>query len=283
MRRLLITGMDGFTGRFLYAAALKLGFEVFSLKSDITDSKKLNIEVLELKPTHVAHLAAISSVTHEDHEAFYRVNVFGTLNLLSALDALTTKPKKILLSSSANVYGNVNNSYQISETICPQPVNHYAASKLVMEHMSRTYCGRLPITIVRPFNYTGVGHDSRFVVPKLVNHLRSGAAKINLGNLDVCREFNDVRMVCDAYLRLLASDDLTGTFNICTGRAYSLHQVLSLAMKIAGRSIEVSVEPAFIRTDEVHYLAGDPKKIESAIGFLKPYTLEQTLSWMLNG
>jgi GDP-6-deoxy-D-talose 4-dehydrogenase len=279
MKRLLITGAEGFTGRYLVDAAVASGFDVIELKSDLTNAPALEQEILAANPTHVVHLAAISAVTHADESAFYQVNLFGTLNLLKALIALPNPPEKVLLASSANVYGNQVG--EISEAVCPEPVNHYAMSKLAMEHMAMTYANRLPLLMVRPFNYTGVGHDQRFVIPKIIDHFKRGAEKIELGNLDVYREYNDVRMVCDAYLRLLEKGNLGEIYNVCTGRAFSLGEVITLAEKLSGHQIEVSVNPMFVRPNEVHTLSGNPQKLESAIGNLQVHSLENTLGWML--
>lgn len=281
MKRLLITGADGFTGQHLRAAAEQVGYQVFSSFADLTDSAALVSEVAYICPTHVAHLAAISAVTHADQEAFYKVNLFGTLNLLEALKRLPVCPEKVLLASSANVYGNADIEL-IAETVCPKPVNHYATSKLAMEHMARTYASDLPIVMTRPFNYTGVGHDNRFVIPKIVEHFKRRAAEIELGNLDVYREYNDVRMVCDAYLKLLAGGVVGEVYNVCSGRAYSLREVIAVAEKISGKAIEAKVNPTFVRANEVHKLAGSPKKLKVVVGNLQEPSLEETLRWMLN-
>lgn len=280
MKRLLVTGADGFTGRHLSAAAYAEGYEVFGLKADLTDASAIASELAAIAPTHVAHLAAISAVTHADEEAFYRVNLFGTLNLLNGLMALPKLPQKVLLASSANVYGNADMPL-IAETVCPKPVNHYAMSKLAMEHMAMTFAGNLPIVITRPFNYTGVGHDNRFVIPKIVEHFKRGASSIELGNLDVYREYNDVRMVCKAYIGLLDDGVQSETYNVCSGSAYSLRDVISTVEKLAGRKIDVKVNPAFVRTNEVHKLSGSPQKLNLKLGGLRQFSLEDTLGWML--
>lgn len=284
MKRLLLTGADGFTGRHLSEAAIKGGYDagytVHALRADLTDAAALAAEVARIAPTHVVHLAAISAVTHADEEAFYRVNLFGTQNLLKALTALPTPPEKVLLASSANVYGNYDGD-AIAETVCPRPVNHYAISKLAMEHLAATYLDRLPIVLTRPFNYTGVGHDLRFVVPKIVDCFVRRAAEIELGNLDVYREYNDVRMVCDVYLKLLDHGVTGETYNVCSGRAVSLREVLELMTEISGWHPEISINPAFVRANEVIRLAGDPAKLRSTIGDFNAYALAETLTWML--
>lgn len=279
--RLLLTGAEGFTGRHLTQAALAAGYEVVALRSDLTDAPAVAAEVAAIAPTHVAHLAAISAVTHADELAFYQVNLFGSLNLLQALTALPAPPEKVLLASSANVYGNQGGE-PIAETLCPKPVNHYAMSKLAMEHMSANFLDRLPIVITRPFNYTGVGHDSRFVIPKIVDHFMRKAPVIELGNLDVYREYNDVRQVCEVYLKLLALGVPGEVYNVCSGRAVSLREVLGLMTEICGLQPEVRVNPAFVRANEIHTLTGSPKKLTGCIGPVSEGNLRALLEWMVS-
>ena len=174
------------------------------------------------QPNYVVHLAAISFVGHGNADDFYRVNVVGTVNLLEALLKLEKKPTKVLIASSANVYGNCEIS-PISESQQPLPVNHYAMSKLAMELMARTYLSRLPIFFTRPFNYIGLGQAESFVIPKLISHFTKKAEVIELGNLNVEREFNDVRFVCDAYLRLLDVAKPGESYNICSGKPCLLY------------------------------------------------------------
>jgi len=233
MSKLLLTGARGFTGQHFTKAAQQAGYEVHPLSADMTNAKAVAIETAAAAPDFVVHLAAISAVTHADEEALYRVNLFGTLNLLKALVALPQAPKLVLLASSANVYGNADTS-PIDESICPAPVNHYAMSKLAMEFMSATFADRLPLVTVRPFNYTGIGHDMRFVIPKLVEHFARRVEAIELGNLDVEREFNDVRTVCEAYLRLLQQGQPGQKYNVCSGRPVSLKSVIDALKKSAG-------------------------------------------------
>lgn len=278
--RLLLTGAQGFTGHHFTQAAEAAGYDVRALRADLTDSAALAQEVLEHAPTHVVHLAAISVVTHADELAFYRVNVLGTDHLLKALAALPQPPRKMLLASSANVYGNAVQS-PITEQQPPAPVNHYAISKLAMEHVARMHAARLPTVLVRPFNYTGVGHDERFVLPKLVSHFARRAPHIELGNLDVEREFNDVRMVVQAYLRLLEHGAPGQTYNVCTGQPVALQLAIQMLVALTGHSPAITVNPDFVRANEIQRLCGSPEKLIGAIGPLPHYTLQDTLTWML--
>lgn len=291
----LVTGLNGFTGRYLADALRARGVQVFGLVQgtpqsdceiacDLKDAEAVRAAVAQVRPTHVAHLAALSFVGHADAQAFYGVNVFGTLNLLEALATLHAPPKRVLLASSANVYGTPGLEV-IDESVCPAPVNHYAASKLAMEHMARTWSNRLPLVITRPFNYTGVGQDEKFLIPKIVSHFKRRAPVIELGNVDVSRDFSDVRDVTAVYLALLLdAQGVEGqTFNVCSGRAHSLRDMLAMAEHICGHSIEIRINPAFVRAAEVPQLLGSSRKLQQYTNLLPQHALEQTLGWMLHG
>jgi GDP-6-deoxy-D-talose 4-dehydrogenase len=280
-QKILLTGAAGFTGLFFKSAAEAAGHQVVALQADLTDKAAVAAEVLQAAPDAVVHLAAISFVGHADDTAFYGVNVVGTMNLLVGLAALQVKPSKVLLASSANVYGNCDAS-PITESQPAAPVNHYAMSKLAMEHMARTYLDRLPVVFSRPFNYTGPGQAPNFLIPKLVSHFARRAPAIELGNLHVEREFNDVRMVCDAYLALLAHGVPGEVYNVCSGQPYTLQHVIGLLSGITGHTMDVQVNPAFVRANEVHRLCGSPHKLRSCVGDLPAYDLADTLQWMLN-
>jgi nucleoside-diphosphate-sugar epimerase len=226
------------------------------------------------------HLAAISFVGHQDPLDFYRVNVIGTLNLLEACDAVGHTPRKLLIASSANVYGNVT-SDAIDESFPLTPVNHYAASKAAMETMVRTWFDRLPILIVRPFNYTGRGQAPNFLVPKIVGHFARREPSIELGNIDVARDFSDVRYVASAYAALLDSDVAAETVNVCTGTPYTLRNILSVASELTGHEIEVRINPAFVRQTDVKMLAGSPTKLRSLVPAVESIPFIDTLRWML--
>lgn len=279
--KILLTGACGFTGRHFRESAERQGHEVVSPVFELRDPAAIARELAAIDYTHVVHLAAISFAEHADPESLYQVNLLGTLHLLEALLSRGVSVERILLASSANIYGNASVPV-IDETICPAPINHYATSKLAMEHMARAYANRLPIVFVRPFNYTGRGQDSAFIVPKLVECFRARASAVEVGNLEVEREFNDVRMVCEAYLRLLVSADIGCTYNICSGKGYALRDVLEQLGTLSAHRPAIRFTPKFVRSQEVHRLVGDPSRLQSAIGALPEYPLSETLQWMLD-
>ena len=299
-RRVLVTGLGGFTGRYVQEALAQRGWEVWGLgaqpapagasdttaqrylQADLADSAALAHAVAQVRPQAVIHLAAIAFVGHGDADAFYRVNLLGTRHLLAALAALPQPPTRVLLASSANVYGNQTGG-MLDESSAPQPANDYAVSKLAMEHMARLWAACLPLTIVRPFNYTGVGQSEDFLLPKIVAHFRRRAAAIELGNLDVWRDFSDVRAVADAYCRLLDAPGAVGaTINLCSGQSHSLRGIIAMAEQITGHTLQVQVNPAFVRANEVKTLLGNPARLHTLIGadWANP-PLQDTLRWML--
>ena len=277
---MLVTGADGFTGVHFVKQAREAGYDVFEFNADLTNTLAVQNQVNAAAPDAVVHLAAISFVGHDKASAFYEVNVIGTLNLLDALLKLPKPPSRVLLASSANVYGNCEQS-PILETQAPAPLNHYAMSKLAMEHLALTYLNRLPLFFVRPFNYTGPGQVESFVVPKIVAHFKKRAATIELGNLTVEREYNDVRMVTDAYLKLLDKAAAGDIYNICSGKTYTLHQVIDALSELTGHQMKVVVNPAFVRANELHRLCGDASRLHKTIGTHDPIALKNTLRWML--
>ncbi|MGQ9426877.1 GDP-mannose 4,6-dehydratase [Gilvimarinus sp. F26214L] len=293
MKKVLITGANGFTGRYLVSALEREGCVVVGLghsvesgdqtiACDLRDAEETRKMVADIAPDWVVHLAALSFVAHGSPEEFYGVNVLGTMNLLDALAQCPKRPSRILVASSANVYGTPSVS-RVTEDYCPAPVNHYACSKLAMEHMVATRFSDLPIVITRPFNYTGPGQHSRFLIPKIVGHFRDGKREIELGNLDVSRDFSDVRDVVAAYMGLLQSDVIGQRVNVCSGKPVALRAVLDMMSNIAGYEIDVSVNPAFVRANEIPVLAGDPSRLEKILGPIGRIPFGQTLHDMFTG
>lgn len=297
MGRIIVTGAHGFTGRYLVQRLLAAGQEVHGFVRatqletqqcpypvydiDLLDADGLAAAVKEIRPQAVVHLAAIAFVAHDDVENMYRTNIVGTRNLLQALLNASDELNTVLLASSANVYGN-QNSGALDENSPFMPANDYAVSKVTMELMAQLYTERLPITIVRPFNYTGIGQSHQFIIPKIVDHFRRREPAIELGDISVERDFSDVRDVVDRYARLLECNSGHGTvFNVCSGQSISLREVISLASRLSGHDLEVRTNPAFLRIGEVRALYGSDRKLQNQIGEVSRLSFEETLRWML--
>ena len=287
----LVTGASGFTGQHLVPMLQSRGYRVSGTghgdcnglacdTMDLTNPDQVDSIIQRLQPDYVIHLAALSFVAHPTPEDFYRVNTLGTEHLLNALAKLQKPPRKIVLASTSNVYGRNQVAVQ-SESLCPLPVNHYGCSKLAMEHMAANWFERLPILITRPFNYTGPGQLPHFLVPKMVQHFAEKASTIELGNLDVARDISDVRDICQAYIALLESDSHSQAVNLCSGASIHLRELMEILCQIAGYQIDIQVNPAFVRANEIKSLRGDRLRLEQITGPLPTRPLRETLQDML--
>jgi nucleoside-diphosphate-sugar epimerase len=290
--RVLLTGSRGFTGIHLRRELEAAGYRVVGLVNegqvgaseyfgDLTDAASMHALALAVAPDYVIHLAAITYVGHDATGEFYSTNVIGTLNLLEALSALPKKPVRVVLASSANVYGNI--SVPAIDEGCPcSPVNHYAASKVAMEAVAAVFRTELSLTITRPFNYTGPGQSNQFLVPKIVSHFARRLPRIELGNLDIERDFLDVRTVAGLYRRLLESGAAAlETVNLCSGHGYTLRSILGILERITGHSIHVDVNPALVRPNEIRRLVGSDRLLRRLLGDVPQMPFEQTLDDML--
>jgi nucleoside-diphosphate-sugar epimerase len=290
-KRALITGLSGFTGYYMARELRDAGYRVFGTvlpgeatgpdvhALDLCDRAAVAQVIGKVRPDVVAHLAGIAFVAHLDASQIYQVNVAGTRNLLEALAASSHQPSAVLLASSANIYGNAKVPI-IDEGVAPAPANDYAVSKLAMEYMARLWMDKLPVIIARPFNYTGPGQSENFLLPKIVAHFRRRDAHIELGNLAIARDFSDVRTVARCYRQLLASAPAGEAFNVCSGQSHSLAGLIDIMSGIAGYQIDVRVNPAFVRANDVLTLVGSNAKLAAAIGPIEQVPLADTLRWM---
>jgi len=281
--RVLIFGADSFTAKHLSLYLKNSEYNIFGTdrkECDITKKDNIIKIIKKIKPNYIINLVGISSPAHRDILDFYIINTIGAINILDVLVELNIKPNKIILSSSATVYGNQKNLEILDESLCPKPINHYGASKHSMESLARGYFDKLNIIITRPFNYTGVGQSEKFLIPKIVNHFKESKKIIELGNLDVSREFNDINFVCEVYKRVLESRLKNEIINICSGRGVKILDIIDIMNSIAKYSIKVKVNSTFIRKDEIKSLTGSPQKLFSLIGQVKQREFQDTLKEM---
>jgi nucleoside-diphosphate-sugar epimerase len=284
-RRVLVTGARGFTGKYVWEQLKRDGYEPVALTEDLTcDSGSVDLRDFEAvsrcvsaaRADYCIHLAGISYVGHGSPNDFYEVNLCGTRNLLQCLEKKNMR--KVVISSSANVYGNTSET--ITENTPVNPVNDYAVSKLSMEYMARLFMDRLPITIVRPFNYTGVGQSKDFLVPKIVSAFRD-REELVLGNLDVARDFSDVRYVATVYSSLLSSIFVGETLNICSGHTNSLLEIVDMLCHMTGYKPKITSSQKLQRKQEISTVSCNPTKVISLFPSLHRYSFAQTLEWML--
>jgi len=278
--RVALTGADGFTGAYLEAALIRNGIECLALSADLTNPAAVKAEVAGAQFDRLIHLAGEAFVASGDWRRFYEVNQIGTLALLEAV--AERRPRaRCILASSAQVYGPAASGL-VAEDHPTRPNNHYAFSKLAMEICAQAFLGGLEIVVARPFNYTGVGQQDRYVVPKIVQHFLSGKETIELGNIDVRRDFGDVRSVVEAYVGLVVATDPPPVVNISTGSAHSIRDIIHLAEKLTGHEISIGIDPSLIRANDVPVLAGDHGRLSAALPGWRPRSIEETLAWMLS-
>lgn len=278
--KVMVSGLKGFTGRYFYDEMISAGHEVIGLNADLVDVDNVEKQIIEAQPEAFVHFAAIALVSHHNIKQMYDVNVWGARNVLAALHKSGAPLRAVVLASSANIYGNTSGA--INELAPPAPVNDYAVTKLSMEYMAKTWLDKLPIIIARPFNYTGVGQSASFLIPKIVDHFSRRAPIIELGNIDVARDFGDVRDVAHAYRMILEKGAAGETYNIATGSPTSLNQVLALCSEISGHDIDIKINPEYVRHNEIKVLIGNSEKLRIATGYSNKYRIKQTLAWMLS-
>jgi GDP-6-deoxy-D-talose 4-dehydrogenase len=274
-----VTGAGGFTGRHVLAALCRKGMEGVALAADLNDPAAIE-RAVEAQPFDaLIHLAAIAFIQSDDWRSFYTVNQLGSMALAAAV-ARHRPGIRCLVASSAQVYG-AGLSGLIDERQPLNPGNHYAASKAFMEAGLAMWRDDLDIVIARPFNYTGVGQQDRYVVPKLVKHFRERAEVIELGNIDVRRDFGDVRSVANAYVDLVSVPAPPPIVNIAAGELYAIRDLYDLLRDMTGHAPEVRINPAFVRANDVPELGGDAALLRATLPDWRPRPLRDLLEWML--
>lgn len=300
--RVLITGGTGFVGahliRFLRSCAsdisvLALGAGVGSepdvhyYRVDIRNAEAVRAVVRDFRPQHVYHLAGISAVdlSWSDPRLTYEVNVFGAHNLFDAAMSLPS-PSKILNISTSQVYAT--SSDPLTEESPIGPDNPYAASKAMAELLAVQYRQALVggIITARSFNHTGAGQSPKFALPSIAKQFAEiecslRPPKLTLGNIDVERDFSDVRDVVRAYWMLLGSGRAGELYNVCSGYAVSLAKIIKMFEAIAGFKVSIETDSDKVRSNEVMRVCGDPRKIQAEIGWCRQVPFEKTIEDLL--
>ena len=282
-KKVLVTGSSSFTGAYVLNQLKSHGYSYIEQADrtvDLRDYESVLDMVCRVKPRYIIHLAALSYVGHDNVNEIYDVNLLGTINLLRALEESQLKLCKVVLASSANIYGNVEG--EISETQQPAPINHYGVSKFSMEMAASQWKNKLPLVICRPFNYTGVGQAEHFLVPKIVKHFQEKKEVIELGNINVYRDFSDVRDIAKWYVKLLEAEDVSLYVNFCSGKLTSIRDIINELNMLAGYQIDVKVNLEFVRENEIMKLCGNDELLQKILDKDDRRPIKDTLSWMYN-
>lgn len=294
-KRLLVTGASGFVGAHVAAAVARgvfgAGVEMIDTPAgwDLRDADSVRDWVRGSTPWAVLHLAAQSFVprSFEAPRETFDINLGGTLNLLEALrDA--DFGGRLLYVSSGDIYGRVPaESMPVDESRMPEPRSPYAVSKWAAEQVCLQWhrSEGMDVVVARPFNHVGPGQDRRFALPSMAAQIvacqvgRQDA--IEVGNLDVTRDFTDVRDVVVAYASLIASAHPGQTYVVGSGVERSLRSILEAMCRIAGASPPIIHDPARARGAEQTRMCADPARLRRDTGWDAAIPFETTLSDIL--
>lgn len=292
MKRLFLTGTTGFVGKILTGMADEIardyGWELIpaTAKYDLLDPASLNRVLRQTCPDGVIHLAGQSFVPDAIRNPGHtlQVNLFGTLNLLQALKCNDFSGDFLYVSSS-DVYGQVTaEELPIRETHPTRPLNPYAVSKIAAEMLCFQWSRSEPwrIVMARPFNHIGPGQREEFVVSGIarkIARIRLGLDDpvIEVGDIDVSRDFLDVRDLAHAYLRLLSRGENGGIYNVCSGADTRIRDIIGKFSILGGVELEIAHDPARYRPSDQRQVRGDNSKLYAATGWLPQVPLEQSL------
>jgi GDP-4-dehydro-6-deoxy-D-mannose reductase len=299
----LVTGADGFVGQHLISELLDHGFVVAASvldlpparstlvpeqvtsvdwkAADVRDRDALVRLVAATMPDRIYHLAGFSSggLAREHASEAVHVNAGGTVNLCQAVaNVQEMEPgfdPRILVMGSADAYGDAARAGEpLTEDLPLRPVSVYGLSKAAQELAAHTYrrARRLRIFVVRGFNLVGPGQEPPFVVPEFadqVARIAAGAADpvVTVGNLDVERDFTDVRDGVDALRRLMELDEPGAAYNVASGHGIRIGTVLDWIVDEAGVEVEIEVSGTRVRREEIASVVGDATRLREATGW----------------
>ena len=275
MGPVVVTGPAGFVGGHLRA---ELGEAFVPYEGDVLDAEALRTAVRGAEA--VVHLAAESSVAASWEDAFrsWRVNVDGTVNVLSAVRSQSPEAR-VVFSSTCEVYGNATR-IPTPEDERVSPVSPYAASKAAAE----LACGvsGLDVVVARATNHEGPGRDDRFAIGSWTRQIAGleaeGGGTLRVGDLSAERDILDVRDVCRAYRLLLHRSVPAGTYNIASGRTVTMGHVVEQLVSLARVPVQVERDESRVRPADVPRLSGDPARLRAATGWSPEIPLERTLA-----
>jgi GDP-4-dehydro-6-deoxy-D-mannose reductase len=303
--RIFITGATGFAGSHLVDLLLSQNHHIFGLvhagsghlplpkndairavEGDLLDQASLENALDVAKPDLVFHLAGQASprISWMDPQNTFEINTIGVVNLLEALLAFG-RPRTVIVTS-ADMYSDIRaEQLPISEQTFPSPKHPYGISKLAAGHLVNAYWKKygLPVIEARPFNHIGPRQNLGFVVPDFASQLAAiqngnNKSEIFVGNLDVLRDFTDVRDVVQAYLDLATKGTTGESYLVCSGQAISIQVLLDTLIRISGVDVTVKQKPEISRPSENMKLVGTYEKLFKDTGWSPKINLETSLS-----
>ncbi|MFQ6704226.1 MAG: GDP-mannose 4,6-dehydratase [Alphaproteobacteria bacterium] len=300
MKKYFVTGINGFVGKYFvdYVHGVEPDSDIMGVdlgetskakdikyKSlNLCDEKAVHNTIEQYKPDYIVHLAAVSSVAKswEDPAGCFLNNNAAFLNLAEAIRK-TEINARILSVGSSEEYGIYDKP--MKENFVLHPKSPYSVARLSQEYLSKLYVDRfgLDIVMTRSFNHIGPGQSTQFVVSSFISQLvniadKKSENKMMVGNIDVARDFTDVRDVVDAYYKILTCAQNRQVYNVCSGKATKLRDIIDITAKKLNVVPNIVVDKSRLRSNEIMVVVGDNTKIKSELGWKPKYTLEQTIS-----
>ena len=301
-KKVLITGANGFVGKYLIEKLLKENCEVYGtvldgdlyidsrmifFHLDLIDAIETRKIIEKIKPDVIFHLASQSSVkmSWDKPQLTFNVNVIGTINLLESI-RLSNPTAKIILIGSSEEYGSVfkENFSPLEETKC-FPENIYAITKSTQNYLGNMYHKAYGMNIImtRSFNHVGPGQSPQFVISDFCKQvaeieLRNTNPIINVGNLNSYRDFLDVRDVVDAYYELSLNGKFGETYNIGSGNSYKIEDLLKMIISMSKCEIEVKIDEKKFRPIDIPKTCADITKILYDTNWSPKYEIKDTIN-----
>lgn len=312
IRKVLVTGADGFIGSHLTEMLLEKGYKVKALSyynsfnywgwlEDLPSNNNLEVITGDIRDPHyckeivkgvdiIFHLAALIAIpySYTSPDSYVDTNVKGTLNICQS--AKENGNIRIIHTSTSEVYGTAQ-YVPIDEKHPLQPQSPYSASKIGADMIAKSFFNAfdLPVTIARPFNTYGPRQSARAIIPTIITQIASGIKKIKLGDLSPTRDFNFVKDTCSGFIALAESDQTVGKeINIASNFEISMKDIFNQIKDIMKSDVQLYTDEKRIRPgkSEVYRLWGDNTLIKELSGFSPRYNirqgLEETCKWYAN-
>lgn len=302
MKKVLVTGAGGFAGTWMARLLVERGYDAVGgvrrlgmsqlpcpeILLDLEDPSSVFAAIKEVEPDAIIHLAGMASphLSNDRPEAAYQVNFLGTHRVLEACRVLGLSPK-VVLAGSATVYGKVDPINLPLREDCPvRPTDAYSLAKASAEMLCGVFASSLPVVVARPFNHTGPGQVTDFVLPAAASQIAQIEAgqrnsALQLGDLSTERDFLDVRDVVEGYLLLLEKGVAGEFYNICSGVCKPVHQWVSGLVALSTSKMEIHVTPSRVFAQHNPRLVGDNSRLR-ALGWSRKIDETKMLTDLLD-
>lgn len=297
----LITGANGFVGKYFieYLQENEKDVEIYGVDISDTCSSKITYKQVdlndrfatykileEIKPNYIVHLAAISSVAQswQDPTKCFLNNTGVFLNIADGVRELGINCR-ILSVGSSEEYGIYDEP--MKEDFVLHPKSPYSVARLSQEYLSKLYVDyfKLDIVMTRSFNHIGPRQNPKFVIPSFVQQLvkisKNEQEELKVGNIDIVRDFLDVRDVVDAYYKILKNSKTREVYNVCSGKGVKLRNIIDTVSEQLKITPKIVIDESRLRANEIMSVIGDNTKLKTELDWKQKYNLQETLEDMI--